>query len=279
MKTCITVIVLLLFSNCARAQNGLEKIIVEKYYVSDAKDAESVGGKIPVGSVTYRVFVDMLPQYRFQAVYGIPGHAMHLTTTTKFFNNEDRGASIPTIIPDRNLIDNTVMLDSWLSVGAASEATYGVLKSDDDASNTIVNAKGYLQNEALEAGIPIKQRDGLRAGTAQRVTTFGIDSALLIFNNKSIASSFSTSNGSWASLRGSVGIDSLTNNRLLIGQFTTDGVFSFELNIQIGTPAGGVENYVAKNPGGLEILLPGLIYTSTATSTNDKLKAKNPKKK
>ena len=145
--------------------------------------------------------------------------------------------------------------------------------------NTIVNSTGFLQNESAVCGIPLQKQDGLMQGFAPRVTAFGIDSALRIFNNKTVSSGFTTSNGSWASLYGSVGIDSLGANRLLIGQFTTDGIFSFELNIQIGTPAGGVENYVAKNATGIEKLLSDLIYNSSVSQIETQTKEKKRKKK
>ena len=55
---------------------GLEGVIVEKYYISDANDAtvNSVGGVLPVGSVTYRVYLDLAPDYIFQSAYGDPLH-------------------------------------------------------------------------------------------------------------------------------------------------------------------------------------------------------------
>lgn len=263
MKLIITCAFLLFLNVFSYAQNGLEKVIVEKYYISDEKDAEAFGGKLPVGSVTYRVFVDMLPRYKFQAVYGIPTHQLRITTSTLFFNNEDKGAVLPNVIPAHNLKDNTVMLDSWISVGAAAEGNYGVLKSDDNGFETIVNANGVLQNNNNAAGIPLTKQDGLLPGIAPRVTIFGIDSLIKIFDKRTIGAELITSNGSWASLYGSMGPDSLGNNRVLIGQFTTDGDFSFELNIQIGSPFGSVENYVAKNPQGLEKLMPELIYFSS----------------
>lgn len=257
------ILIFILFTTIAFAQNGLENIIVEKYYVSNAKDtlANKFGGKLPVGSVTYRIYVDMLPGYRFQAVYGIPGHELKLATSTLFFNNEDKGGVLANVIPDRNLKDNTVMLDSWLSAGGASESNLGVLKTKDDGVGTIINEKSFLQNDNIESGTPIKMQDGLIKGEPPRVTGFGIDSIIKVFDNKTIGSLFGTSNGSWATLGGSIGPDSL-DNKVLIAQITTDGVFSFELNIQIGTPGGSVENYVAKNAVANEIVFPGLIYQS-----------------
>src|SRR5258706_1077952 len=247
----------------AQATHGLEKIIVEKYYVSDANDAKAVkGGYLPVGSVTYRIYVDMLPTYRFQAAYGVPGHELRIATTTSCFNNEEYGAAIANNIPRKKLEESTVMLDSWLSVGAAAENYYALLKSDD-TSGAMINKDGLLQNENSLAGIPIKVRDGLSpAYPLSVVTLFGIDSTLLDMfkntNTKSKGRVFSTDNGSWASFGGAIGPH--PQNRVLIAQMTTDGEFSFELNIQIGTPSGGVENYVARNPVGNEIQFDELIY-------------------
>ena len=132
--------------NSGFAQHGLENILVEKYYISDAKDAAAkLGGHLPVGSVTYRIFVDMLPAYRFQAAYGVPGHELRIATTTSFFNNEDAGATTANEIPKNKLQDNTVMLDSWLSVGAAAQNNAAIPKVSD-TSDAILHVDGILQN-------------------------------------------------------------------------------------------------------------------------------------
>jgi len=261
------------------AQHGLENIIVEKYYVSSAKDTalSSLGGKLPIGSTTYRIYVDMLPGYKFQAAFGIPGHELRLATTTKFFNNEDKGATIPNIIPDHNLPNNSVMLDSWISTGAASESNFGILKSEDDGMGTTVNSNGLLQNDNPIAGIALKNQDGfIINGDVPKVTAFAIDSALKVFGNNNGNSNavFSTSNGSWACMNGSQG--PTADNKVLIAQVTTDGIFSFELNIQIRKDGGAVEQYVAKNPKGKEIQLATLTYPLTDIAPQ--IKFINPRK-
>lgn len=68
----ISILLLVLTSNwlitSLQAQNGLKNIIVERYYVSDVADTalNSDGGTLPVGSVTYRIYADMLPGYKFE---------------------------------------------------------------------------------------------------------------------------------------------------------------------------------------------------------------------
>lgn len=279
MKKLILVISFITISIFAKAQHGLENIIVEKYYISTANDTinSAIGGKLPIGSVTYRVYVDMLPGYKFQAAFGIRGHELRFATTTSFFNNEDKGGTIPNVIPDRNLPNNTVMLDSWISTGAASESYLGILKSNDNGIETIVNANGILQNDNALAGVALKNQDGLIMGEVPKVTAFAIDSIIRIFGNTNIEKQpaiFSTSNGSWACMNGSSGIK--PDNKVLIAQMTTDGIFSFELNIQIGKQGGVVEQYVANNPKGKEIQLATLSYPLTDIAPQIKLL--NPQK-
>lgn len=270
--------IFLVFACTFAHSQGLENIIVEKYYICDAKDSNASEGHLPVGSVTYRIFADMKPGYRFQAAFGVTGHELRLATTTFFYNNEDYGGTVSNVIPDRRLGYNTVMLDSWLSAGGASEGTLGVLKSNDNGTETVVNSKGLLQNAEPAAGIPLKTQDGLLNGAPPKVTGFGIDSIITVFNKKTNGSLFSTTNGSWASMNGSVGPDSV-DNKVLIAQITTNGVFTFKLNIQIGTPYHGVEQYVAENPKGEEILLPSLIYSSASSNISSKSSVKPKNKK
>ncbi len=256
----------------ARAQNGLECVEVEVYYVSNENDtiANSVGGVLPIGSVTYRVYADMLQGYKFQAAYGVPGHELRLETTTLFFNNIDRGATSPTFTKTQART-NTVMVDSWFSVGAACAGNYGVLKTvDDTVANAINNfVPQVLQNNDADAGIPLTQKDGFMAGTPEQVTFVGFTTPELdVFDADQVGNLLSTYNASWASLNGSKGFDTV-ENKVLIGQFTTDGTFSFKLNIQIGTPTGGVQNYVADSAVGNEILLSCLTYVSPTDTVID----------
>lgn len=264
MKKIVLGAALLLTGLFAKAQNGLENIIVEKYYVSNAADAAGSVGTLPVGSVTYRIFADMLPGYNFQATYGVTGHTLTVQTTTSFFNNEDYGGTSQPFISTTNIRKNSALLDSYFSVGGGANGKVAVLKVDD-TDGSPGNAQGILQNADVSAGAPINigttasttAKDGLLTGTPVAVTFVGLNNTgngdLGVFDGASqVGSLFSTSNGSIAALGGATGFDPATN-RVLIGQFTTDGIFSFQLNIQIGTPSGGIQNYVASNPVGAEI--------------------------
>ncbi|MBL0341818.1 MAG: hypothetical protein IPP71_13315 [Bacteroidetes bacterium] len=266
MKKSLLLVILVIYSLTTFSQ-GLENIIVEKYYISDANDAtvNSSGGVLPIGSVTYRVYIDMLPDYIFQSAYGDPNHELRIETSTLFFNNEDRGAIHPTF-NFSYCDDNTVMLDSWLSVGAACNGRFGIQKDQDDGVGTVVNSDGVLLNTDPLIGIPLTQQDGLIAGTPESVISVGIGTEIMVFDAQNDGTNgplFSTLNGAWASVNGSVGPNPALN-QVLLAQITTDGVFSFSLNVQIRNQTTlSVENYVAANPTGAEILFAGLNYNST----------------
>jgi hypothetical protein len=285
MKHLLSLLTLLFIGGTAYSQNGLEGIIVEKYYISDVNDtlANSTGGVLPVGSVTYRIFVDMAPGYTFQACYGVPGilgqcpaHELKIETSTLFFNNEDRGAVHPTY-PFSSTDNNSVMLDSWLSAGAACNGYFGIPKDEDNGVGNVVNSFSpqVLQNNNAAAGIPLTQQDGLIQVVGRvpsPVTEVGLSSPvnlLGMFDNQNDGTngpSFVTNNGAWSALGGTAGPDSLIN-KVLIAQITTDGVFSFELNVQLGTPVPGLsESYVARNAACGEFQDSSLIYTSSSAS-------------
>ncbi len=265
----------------AHAQNGLESVVVERYYVATAADAAASTGILPVGSVTYRIYADMLPGYKFQAAYGatvIPDisnpsikvvHALKITSTSSFFNNEDRGSTSPTYTKAQAAL-NTVMLDSWLTVGGAAAGQFGVLKTEDNVAlggATVLHPAGVLANSGGQMGIALTAQDGLWAGAPQSITLVGpqISAGISVFDATSqTGGDFTITDAAWSALSGAVG--PTATNRVLLGQFTTDGDFHFELNIQIGTPSGGTEKYVASNPiaSNGEITIPSLTQTLLA---------------
>ena len=252
-----------LLGTAVQAQDGLEKIIVEKYYIATKADSDGSLGALPVGSVTYRVYADMLPGYRFQALYGNADHTLKINSSNPFFNNEDRGATTANGIPSAQLKNNTVALDSWFSVGASAAGNFGVLKSEDNDGKNLLTLNTLLKNNEAAMGIPLTTQDGNMIVTGKQpeaVTFVGFDPSGGIFDATNLqGNSFQTNDGAISSLNGATG--PTDENRVLIGQFTTDGVFSFELNIQIGTPTPGVsQNYVVSNPINGEKTIASLKY-------------------
>jgi hypothetical protein len=263
-----------LLCTLAQAQNGLEGIIVEKYYVANAADnaaaeADLSGngyptGTLPVGAVTYRIYADLAAGYNLQATYGVTTHALKVTTSTSFYNHS-LGSTSP--IFNRNSVKNTtgstLGLDSYWSMGTAASNANGVLKVEDNATyglNLITNVAGnVLQNNDVTAGSPLYTFDGYHypAGATYPAAQFtpGMDLSMLL--DGSVASgTFLTNDGSIFFTGGVTG--PLTNGKVLIGQFTTDGVFGYELNLQLGGPGGSVQNWVANNPTGGELTMPSL---------------------
>lgn len=264
----------------AQAPVGLQDVIVEKYYISEQADeaANADGGILPAGSVTYRIYLDLAPSYRFQAVYGLENQELRIETTTSFFNNEDRGALFPTYTKTQARL-NTVMLDSWLSAGAACVNNFGILKTEDDGVATVVNNYNpqVLQGTNPDAGIPISQQDGLlivSGRTPSSAAQIGFtDQQIAIFDNTNLPANgnvFSSNNASWYSLEGGLGADTV-DNKILIAQMTTNGIFKFKLNVQIRSLDGVVERYVAENPNSStgDVVFPTLVYDSSVITNNE----------
>jgi len=216
---------------------ALEGIIVEKYHVYDAKEKlDTTGGALPKGAVTYRIYVDLKPGYSLQAVYGVANHPLYIKTTTQFYNNNEYGQGTADYVKSAKIKGSTAALDSWLTMGAASDKYMGIPKAEDKDGSVLGIAS-------------LEKADGLIAMQVKPITYFGVIPNF--FNRTNTANTFSTSDGSWAIFGGMKG--ATDENKILIAQLTTDGELSYELNLQVGTPAGSNINFVAKAPEGKEI--------------------------
>ncbi|MBN2610817.1 MAG: T9SS type A sorting domain-containing protein [Bacteroidales bacterium] len=222
---------------------ALDSIIIETYYISDANDAtDQDGGNLPQGSITYRVYADMKPGYILQAVFALEGHELLIGNPGGFFNNADRGATFGDEIRTTSLDENTLALDSWLTIGAASDQHQGVLKSDDWDGSIVGGTNndggsegiegGLLVNNDPLAGIPITQADGMVPGTSLALQNIGADFDVP-FGSENFTGSFLTSTGIY-NVNGGV-IGPTNENRVLIGQFTVIGgdTLKLKLNLQL----------------------------------------------
>jgi hypothetical protein len=254
----------------AQAQ-GLEGIIVEKYYITDANDASDAdAGTLVDGSTVYRIFVDMAPGYDLETVFGNSDHGLRFETSTFFFNNEDRGSITANGLGANFLNQGTVLIDSYLSMGAGGSGQWAVVKSDD-TDGSIDNIDGFLQSVNPEAGIPFATADGLTVGTPPAVTLVSLPGVFDVFEDINFGPSFSTNNAAWAVLGGTQGPDA--ENRVLIAQLTTDGEFSFSLNLRLGAPDGSFEQYVASDAIGDEIEFAALNFPVPCIANGGTLQA------
>ena len=259
---------LALIGNLAQAQ-GLEGIVVEKFYQANAADAANAatelsgaGSSSPLlnsGAVTYRVYVNMAAGYKFSNIYGNAAHALQVSTTTNFFNDPNFGSTNnPAGTSASNARKFTALIDSWFTVGGAAAGKLGVLKSED-TDGSPGNAQTILQNNPGGAyGLPINigsttstsAADGMIAGTVVPTTLIGTPNFSML--DATAGNNFISNSCSIAALGGVVG--PTASNMVLIGQFTTDGAFSYHLNVQVVNIATGIaENYVSSAPTGAEL--------------------------
>ncbi|MBK8340923.1 MAG: T9SS type A sorting domain-containing protein [Flavobacteriales bacterium] len=238
------------FAHQAHAQytppdpSGFEGLQVERYYVSDANDAADEDGSsdLTTSEVTYRVFVDLKEGYKLITVGGFVNHNITFNTTTSFFYNDDRGESWGGDINDIHLEKNTVAIDSWLSAGASTDGYWGIPKDEDTDGSVVGGANndggsnsvpgGLLMNDAPQTGIRLDTADGLLAGTPPGILSVGV--APTIFNEYGGAA-YTSDNFAWSSGIGNVEGPTAAN-KILIGQFTTDGEFTFCLNLWVRIP-------------------------------------------
>ncbi len=248
------VILFLVVGFTAAAQ--VENVIVERYYVSDGNDATDItGGVLPIGSVTYRIYVDLLPGSKLLAVYGDYAHPLEFASTENFFNNLADGQSFGKDFSKTRLGENTVALDSWITIGqltrSSTKTYFGVLKADDtdgsfiggsnnDGGSAMISS-GLLANTDPSAGIPLTTADGndtlsviptnwLDAGFLDPIT--GDDST--IFGSLVARNTF-YSTGAVLANSGVAGKDPV-KNQVLVAQLTTTGDLRFRLNVLVEEP-------------------------------------------
>ncbi|MFZ4399189.1 MAG: hypothetical protein ACOYO1_04070 [Bacteroidales bacterium] len=225
---------------------ALENVIVEKYYFSDSTDySDTLKNALPIGSITYRIFIDMKPEYKLQLVYGNKNHELNIETSTSIFNDMEADAVTGFNINTKYIYKGNIALDSWITMGAASRGFTGIPRVEDkDEISLITNRESF------------KKADGLTKAILPNFTVYNLN--LKPFEYDTTASRFSTNNGGWAAPGGAKGPNA--DNKVLIAQITTNGKLSFKLNVQIGTPTGGYIKFVADKPEENEIQFVGLNF-------------------
>lgn len=250
----------------------VQNVIVEKYYVADAFDiANTDGGQLQNGAVTYRVFIDLANGSKISRIFADSLHLLKFKSSLPFFNNDtlngSDGGTYAFKINKNDLAISTVGLDSWITIGAATNKHHGILKTDDTDGSIVGgtnNDQNLLNNADAGSGTPLTSQDGLVLSTvlATNYLVGGDMPAIGTLNDSTIfgsdtATSFISAN---ATLQFSGGLSGQgISNSVLIGQFTTAGQLEFEINITIIDSTGATINYVAS---GNDTIIQNAVYKS-----------------
>ncbi len=266
----------------AKAQ-GLEGIVVEKYYqanVADSVNAASNGAVVPleVGAITYRVYADLAPSYKIFALLGNEKHQLKISSTKNFYNDPNNGVKYYNGTSLNNIKKNTTMIDSYFTLGGVATGKVGVLKTED-TDGSVGNTQSILANTlGGDFGLPINGTnavDGMISGTPLDISLLldpleNIDLFDQVAGKSFISKNFAVSH--LGNVKGPT-----STNKVLLGQFTTKGDFDFEFNVQIvDTVTSLPEIYVANTPGSFvysqsltiqEQTIPGLTGHFAAPTT------------
>jgi Secretion system C-terminal sorting domain len=248
-------ITLLLVSGMTtRVSAQLEKVIIEKYYVSDEFDAtDTTGGVVLPGTVTYRVYADLVPGSVLMSMYGDEGHPIYFHSDSVFFNHTADGQSFAKEFIRTRYMENLVALDTWLTLGQTAKKQgnntfYGVLKDQDDDGSFIGGtnndggsdavAAGLLVNEDPSCGLPLTISDGM--DTLNYTPTGWFSNGILDFvsgNDSTIFGSLVPGNEYYSenmslSSSGVYGVVA-DSNQVLVAQLTTRGEIEFILNFEV----------------------------------------------
>lgn len=228
----------------------LEGVIVEKYYIAVPADTFSFDGIRPLeeGSITYRVYIDLEQGARLIKLFGDQHRPFEIFSTSPFFNHEYYGYPFGFQIRETQLDRNILALDSWITLGLATNNHYGIIKENDqDGSLDRIKTNrepGVLTSTHPDMGIPIGESDGYvpksknytfgHAGIIDISTQEDTSSIFSVYRDTSFSStSFFLQDGS---LNGIPGAD--TANQILIAQLTTKGEISFRINAEVINGAG-----------------------------------------
>jgi hypothetical protein len=266
----------------SNAQTGIEGVYIEQYYCVSSQDLNDkhLIGDLEEGMCTYRIYLDLLPGYRFQAAYGTEKHPLVIKSNGLFYNHPEVGNTQPNLIPSRTLKNNVVLLDSWLTAGAAGENYLGVPRKFDNQGE-IVFQKGFFKSTTKESNLSFQECDGMYYRQFPSVPTFyQMDDALKGLAAVSRTNTIELTNGAWACMgKGAVGVDSTGTNMVLIGQLTTKGNLEYSLNIMVGSPDGKSTKYVYDNAQDGEVALAFLKGNAEAFASKSVKKKKKNKKR
>ena len=227
--------------------SALVNVLVEKYYNSVESDYSDTSiNTLPKGSTTYRIYIEMKPEYKLMSVWGSKNHALYLETTTNFFNNTQCIAETGFNIDMKKINLGTIAFDSWITLGAAGRGFTGIPLAEDTDNTGLLNFRPAFANA-----------DGFTKAVLPDFKIFG-DVDLHFFTSSETNKKFSVVNGAWWAPYGVKG--PTKKNRVLVAQLTTNGKLSFSINVQLLNPSGEGIQFVPDNPTNNEIKFASLKY-------------------
>jgi hypothetical protein len=257
--------------SCLTTHAQLEKVIVEKYYITDQNDATDItGGTIAPGTTTYRIYVDMLPNTRLKSVYGETDHPLVFESTLPFYNHATDGQTYGKEFLKNRYGEGLVALDTWITLGQTTKTQvgktyFGIPKVADQNGSFIGGtnndggsagiATGLLVNTAASMGFPLTTADGMDTmanipsswltlglvdiATGQDTTIFGsVQQGTSLYSEQFLLQN-----------SGVTGVDPSVN-QVLVAQLTTAGELSFELNLELEVFLNGTwqtKKYLARD--------------------------------
>ncbi len=266
-----------IFTGSKGSAQVLENVEVETYYIINENDAASTGlAEYPVGTVVYRVFADLCEGCKLKSIYGDANHVLRIESAAPILNSQFGSSFAHNISGSLFTIVENSALDSYFSLGAASNNTFGVPKQDDP-DGSIWSARVApqpLTNDDPALGITLPTSDGLISSQGASTVPTGwivpdnVNEINEVFGNVNNGlTSFLSNNTFIQSLTGVQGNEN--SNKLLIAQITTSGELAFNLNLEIFNPAGTVVKVVGTEPvvGG-EVFSPLLFYPPVCGCTD-----------
>lgn len=269
----------------------IQDVFVEKYYIADSLDATDTvnGTALEKGMVTYRIYVDLAPGSRIRSIYGDTNHPIKIKSTAPVYNNTGQPGANFGFEKNRNLYLGfpSLALDSWLTLGLGAKNQSGVPKSIDTDGNAFAGslnfggssmiAAGLLNNADTSCGLPLTTSDGLMPYPASVSTWLdggirdasGTDTTIFGSGTSTEFFSYNSFLQQTAGVRGSTSDSTI----VLVGQITTKGDISFQLNLEVEQNIGGtitVVKYVSSNTNiqSNEIVEPLLIYPPVCGCTD-----------
>ncbi len=209
---------------------GLVNVLVEQIPVSAT--VQAADPNLNANSVTYRVFVQMEPGYAISTVQGLFANPLLFKTSTQFYNNED-GDVNPLFRPIPTM-DEALYYDSWITIGAYGKqaASSQLVPLSEDISDGVQDGivLGAVTNAtALDPATDFELIWGYEMGPSADFGTPGYDPENVIYYAAG-------------------GVPGITaSNSVCIGQWTTDGDFTFELGFQLIPTSGDAVNYVYRD--------------------------------